>query len=687
MSLFTGLQRKLKYLSKVAVLAAAYFALGKLALSHVLVSGWEVAVVWPPSGVAIAALLIGGIRLWPGLTLGTAFLSFGSAALPQVPISMAGGTLEAVVGAYLLKHVLGFRNSLDRLYDVAALAGVAIVACVVGSTIGITSFYTAGRIPAEEVGIEWLKFWLGDTMGILTVAPFLVVWATGPRLRGRLGEGVLVGLALLLVSELVFGGLLGPETALSALGGFFPFLVWTALRFGAHGASLAVLGVSTLGVWGTTRGYGPFVAGTFDHRMIVLWTFLSVVVLTTMLLAAVTEERRRTRRALRESEARFRGLVENANDIIYALTTDGVFSYVSPNWARFLGHELAEVHGKSFESFLHPDDLERCREVFRAVVGGGAERSDIEYRVKHKDGGWRWYSTDLSALKSEGGRLLRLIGIAHDISEVKKALGDLERANQNLRQTQAQLVQSEKMAALGMLVAGIAHEINTPVGAIHSMNDTLKGAVEKLRQTLEGESPEVQAGASRALGVIGDATRVIDTGAQRVSSIVRRLRSFARLDEAELKTVDIHEGLDDTLSLVYHQIKHDIELTKHYGEIPPVACYPDRLNQVFLNLLVNAQQSIEDKGEISVTTFEEDGKVHVAIKDTGRGIPKDKMEKIFDPGFTTKGVGVGTGLGLSICYKIMQDHHGEIRVESEVGKGSIFTVVFPTDLDKVLGLT
>ncbi len=165
-------------------------------------------------------------------------------------------------------------------------------------------------------------------------------------------------------------------------------------------------------------------------------------------------------------------------------------------------------------------------------------------------------------------------------------------------------------------------------------------------------------------------------------NIVKRLRSFARLDEAELKTVDIHEGLEDTLTLLHHDIKHNIQVKRSYGDLPPVSCYPGKLNQVFLNILVNAKQAIKGKGIIEITTYTKQKNVFIEIKDNGEGIDKEHLKKVFDPGFTTKGVGVGTGLGLSICYQIMQDHLGEILVESEVNRGSTFTVVLPMDLDE-----
>ena len=260
------------------------------------------------------------------------------------------------------------------------------------------------------------------------------------------------------------------------------------------------------------------------------------------------------------------------------------------------------------------------------------------------------------------------------------------RAEEELRESETRLMQAEKMAALGSLMAGIAHEINTPVGAIHSMHDTLVRAVKKLKETIEKDFQEdykEHRGLQRALKIIQDSNRVIETGTGRVTTIVRSLRNFARLDQAEVKEIDIHQGLEDSLMLVHHDIKNRIEMVKNYGEIPPLCCYPGRLNQVFLNILNNAQQAIEGKGTITVATSLQGNEIRVAIQDTGKGISEENQKKIFEPGFTTKAVGAGTGLGLSICHQIVQDHKGRIEVESKMGEGTTFTVVLPLDACRV----
>jgi signal transduction histidine kinase len=272
-----------------------------------------------------------------------------------------------------------------------------------------------------------------------------------------------------------------------------------------------------------------------------------------------------------------------------------------------------------------------------------------------------------------------------ELEEAKKreaVLAELQIAHSDLKRTQAKLVQSEKMASLGQLVAGVAHEINTPVGAIHSMRDSLAKAVEKMRVDLEKNHPQIleEGVVKRALKVLQDGLHVIETGSERVTGIVKRLKTFARLDEAELQLADIHAGIEDTLVLLAHELKKGVEVEKSFGTIPKINCYPGQLNQVFLNVLVNAVQAIDGKGKITIETRSEDSQVVVKIADDGSGIPPEALPRIFDPGFTTKGVGVGTGLGLSIVYGIIQDHAGDISVESEVGRGTAFTIRLPIAL-------
>ena len=270
--------------------------------------------------------------------------------------------------------------------------------------------------------------------------------------------------------------------------------------------------------------------------------------------------------------------------------------------------------------------------------------------------------------------------------ELEKAYQALEESYRHLRETQAQLVQSGKMASLGNLAAGVAHEINNPLGAINSAADVAMRAIEKINTALKNdetaETMKKNKQFMNTLQILQENTELIVMGSSRVVKIVRSLKTFARLDEAEFQTVDIHEGIDSTLTLLQHELKNRITVEKEYGNIPSVVCYPNELNQVFMNLLANAAQAIEDKGIIYIRTSTKKNQVIIQIEDTGHGIPKENLGQIFDPGFTTRGVGVGTGLGLSISYKIIQKHKGEIDVLSHVGKGSTFTLSLPMDLDR-----
>ena len=183
----------------------------------------------------------------------------------------------------------------------------------------------------------------------------------------------------------------------------------------------------------------------------------------------------------------------------------------------------------------------------------------------------------------------------------------------------------------------------------------------------------------QAIQILKDNAGLIRSAGERIATIVRSLRSFARLDEAEYQSADIHVGLDSTLDLVNHQFRNRIEIDKNYGDLPMIDCFPNKLNQVFMNLLINGSQAIEGKGTISISTKQVDDEAVIRIADTGKGISPENLEKIFDPGFTTKGVGIGTGLGLAISYTIIEDHKGSIKAESELGRGTTFTIRLPVE--------
>ena len=273
----------------------------------------------------------------------------------------------------------------------------------------------------------------------------------------------------------------------------------------------------------------------------------------------------------------------------------------------------------------------------------------------------RELNEEIEILEAISSQLSNAITRAELYQKNIRTVNELKNTLKELKETQIQLINSEKMASLGQLVAGVAHEINTPVASIKSNN----GIVAKRLTSIED---------TELKEMLTDINEIDKEAVSRISSIVTSLKKFVRLDEAELQEADINKELDLTLELIRHETKNRIEVIKNYGEIPAIKCFPNMLNQVFTNVLINACQAIEGSGKITITTEYNDKKLIVKIKDTGRGIPRNQLEKIFTAGFTTKSSGVGTGLGLAICSKIIEKHNGEIIVNSEVGKGSEFII-------------
>jgi len=284
----------------------------------------------------------------------------------------------------------------------------------------------------------------------------------------------------------------------------------------------------------------------------------------------------------------------------------------------------------------------------------------------------------------------------------KKYVEELEQKNQRLqelyqtlKETQFQLVQSEKMASLGQLVAGIAHELNNPISFVYANMKELENYLSEIDKILTTIKSQIALNRDKKSSLVDngefhgnddidfiqrdikDLIRESLEGSHRMKDVVQNLKNFSRLDEAEIKQVDIHQGLESTLMLLNNEIKNRITIHKNYGKIPLVECQPGHINQVFMNILINAIQAIENKGNIWISTKTANEKVEIEIRDNGRGIPENIRNKIFDPFFTTKPVGEGTGLGLSISYGIIERHGGTIDLKSEAGKGTTFIVNLP----------
>jgi two-component system, NtrC family, sensor kinase len=242
----------------------------------------------------------------------------------------------------------------------------------------------------------------------------------------------------------------------------------------------------------------------------------------------------------------------------------------------------------------------------------------------------------------------------------------------------ADLVNQARLATLGMLVAGFAHEINTPLGALSSNHDVLQRALGKLQQILEDEvvEPHELDEVRRVVRAVNGILEVNDLAMHRMTQLVRNLRNFGRLDRADVDWADLAEGIDSTLAILAHELR-PLHVVREIGLLPRVHCHPDRLNQVWMNLLLNARRATADGGTVAVRAHAEGDRVRVEICDTGSGIPPDNLERIFQPGFTTRDGRVGMGLGLLIARQIVEQHSGRIRVSSEVGVGTTFSVELP----------
>lgn len=417
---------------------------------------------------------------------------------------------------------------------------------------------------------------------------------------------------------------------------------------------------------------------------------------------------------LRKSEETSRAAMMASHSTLWDLDLTTWNVYLSEGWASFLCVEIKPTHTtlKTLHDLVPEEERPMLNEaIIAAMKGLNNSLYKVTHRVKKLDGSYIWVlSEGQVTCRDRNGRALRMTGINRDITDLKlaedKIRAQIEQitqtntqlleANTKLEQARNQLLQSEKMASIGQLAAGVAHEINNPVGYVNSNLGTLRRylsdifamldkyeAVARLVKEHPKELDELHKFEKKIrLPHLRKETGAMlaesQEGLNHVKNIVSDLKDFSHTGSEETwKSADIQQVLESALNMVAGEINSKCEIRKEYVPLPKVFCLASRLNQVFINLLLNAAYAIQSKGVVTIRTGREGDQIWIEVADSGQGIEPENLSRIFDPFFTTKPVGQGTGLGLALSYKIIEKHHGKIEVHSEINKGSTFRIWLP----------
>ncbi|MGN6166605.1 MAG: sensor histidine kinase [Solirubrobacteraceae bacterium] len=507
---------------RIGVVAAAYFGAAKLGLLLAFANS-SVTAVWPPSGLALAAVVVWGPRVWPGIWLGAflANLTTQGSVLAVVGIA-TGNTLEPLLGAFLLSRV-GFRRNLERIRDVVALVVLAgALSTTVSATIGVASLAADGLVRHGMFLATWRVWWLGDLGGDVLVASALLVLTASPRPpQRRLWqiEAAALAVALVAVSVLAFsGGGLGTYATL-------PLLFWAALRFGQPGAVCGGLVVAALATWFTTHGHGPFLGGTLDSELLRSQTFVGIATVTALLVGAARSEQRsseeaqanlrevvsaqrRQAEALREAEERFRGAFDYAAIGMALVAPDGRWLRVNRAVCEIVGYSEQEMLERSFQDITHPEDLNTDLEGQRRMLSGEIRSYHVEKRYIHRDGHVVWITLSVSLVHDRAGEPLYFVTQVEDITERKRSHMALE-ANVEI----ARAVAGE--TELGRVLELIAEQSRALVDAsglaillADGEQFTVAATAGTLAKTLVGSRVEARGSIAERVCATGQARRV-----------------------------------------------------------------------------------------------------------------------------------------------------------------------------------
>jgi PAS domain S-box-containing protein len=678
--------RYLAYAGELIALAALYIVAARVGLAMDAVAGFAT-LVWPPSGIALAALLLRGHRLWPGVMIGAGVANVLTGAPILVALGIASGnTLEALLGAYVLRRLPGFRTSLDRLRDVLGLIVLAaMLSTMVSATIGVASLYLGGIVSAAQFAPTWQAWWLGDLIGDLLVAPALLVWASAPRVRlpRRALEAAALSVSVIVVSLLIFGrpATMRADTFQQAYL-VFPPLVWAALRFEQRGAASTAFIVSLFAVWGTATGHGPFVRLALHEGLFALQTFMGVTAATFLVLGASIAERRlaildvhtaiaEQQRLLAERDIAHQRLItvleQSPVAIGIAEAPSGRFIFVNDEAGRLLGRrptvsKAGDPEGGGWEG-LHADGRKIAPHEWplaRAMRQGEIVRNEV-IRVVRADGSAIDVAVNSAPVRDGDGRIIAGVVIFWDVTAERKTEEELRIAHETV--AAANRAKAEFFAVM-------SHELRTPLNAI-------AGYVEVLALGIQGPLTEQQR----------DSLDRIQRNQRHLLSLIDDVLIFSKIEadhlSVELKHVRVREALDELEPLVAPELQRKM-LTLACGACDSslsVRADPEKLRQILLNLVGNAIKFTPAGGRITVSAVRDGDTVRISVTDTGIGIPTDQLARVFEPFFQVERGPTrrfpGVGLGLAIANDLARAMRGDVRVESRVAEGTTVSLALP----------
>ncbi len=624
------------YASKVGVLAAVYFGAARLGLSLQAAHG-NATPVWAPAGIALAALLLVGLRMWPGIALGAFFgtLSTGAPVAAALGVGV-GNTVEGLLAAYVLTRFLDFRASLERVRDVLSLAVAgALGSTLIGATIGLTSLWLAGVMSSRDYWSVWGLWWFGDAMSILLVTPLLLAWSRRkPDISLawlRVAEGLVLLAALALVSGLsFFGG--RPDYPFI----IFPIVVWAAVRFRQRGVTMASFVVAALGIIATLNRSLPVRGQSLTDGVVNLQALIGVMALTGLILAATITERLAADEQLRRSEERTRAIFQNLAIGIAVADRNGRLIETNPAYRQMLNLEAHQIHGRTFAEFTHPDDLARNKALFDELIADKRQHYQLEKRYFRAGGELIWVNTTVSLTRDSEGRPQYAVGLFENITERKK----LE-------------------VFRNQFVANAAHELRTPLTAVTGFATLLADrrfdlSPAKVEACIDG----------------------LKDGARRLRGLVENVLDLTQVQEGRLKVTLQSVELSEVAIEAIKAAAPPEEKVVHALVEPGITVLADaaRLEQIVTNLLTNAYRY----GGPTITIQAEDADAHVdlIVADDGRGAPPELIPYLFEPfrrGGNANGA-PGSGLGLAIVRMIVEAFGGRIWYEPGDPTGARFVL-------------